>query len=252
MPSRHPARTLTSTGDKFRFPHICQQELISRELLVSTVVFCVSFGFPLSLCHFSQLTGSTVYEDVEAILTRRKGSGRRNSQGSLIHNILRAFKPLLRLLILDSHTFSASRPQALTTLVRLTMVSSFVFSSSGALLLLGTLPGAAAEYKVDFHDAIIESSRSLARDMMTFYHGEEPGKTPGKQLPDTILTPSRNTLIADSDCCRYSPRPSACWRLLLVQRCKLLRYVPRLLASDRRRHLPGRHYQSVALPGWPK
>ncbi|KAI7774487.1 glycoside hydrolase family 76 protein [Diaporthe eres] len=60
------------------------------------------------------------------------------------------------------------------------MVSSFVTSLSGALLLLlGTLPGAAAEYKVDSHDAIVESSRSLAKDMMTFYDGEEPGETPG-------------------------------------------------------------------------
>lgn len=59
------------------------------------------------------------------------------------------------------------------------MASSFVTSLSGGLLLLGTLPGAAAEFKVDSHDAIIESSRSLARDMMTFYHGDEPGETPG-------------------------------------------------------------------------
>ncbi|KAI3400603.1 hypothetical protein diail_2314 [Diaporthe ilicicola] len=50
---------------------------------------------------------------------------------------------------------------------------------SGAMLLLGTMPGAAAELKVDSHDAIVESSRSLAKDMMTFYHGEEPGATPG-------------------------------------------------------------------------
>lgn len=59
------------------------------------------------------------------------------------------------------------------------MASSFVTSLSGGLLLLGTLPGAVAEFKVDSHDAIIESSRSLARDMITFYHGNEPGQTPG-------------------------------------------------------------------------
>lgn len=59
------------------------------------------------------------------------------------------------------------------------MISSFVTSLSGALLLVGTLPGAAAEYRVDSRDAIVESSRSLARDMMTFYHGDEPGEIPG-------------------------------------------------------------------------
>lgn len=73
----------------------------------------------------------------------------------------------------------ASQSQAVTAVSRFTMASSFVTFLSGGLLLLGTLPGAAAEFKVDSHDAIIESSRSLARDMMTFYHGDEPGQTPG-------------------------------------------------------------------------
>ncbi|POS73490.1 glycoside hydrolase family 76 [Diaporthe helianthi] len=59
------------------------------------------------------------------------------------------------------------------------MVSSPVTSLSGALLLLGTLPGGVAEYKVDSRDAIVEASRSLARDMMTFYHGDEPEEIPG-------------------------------------------------------------------------
>lgn len=77
-----------------------------------------------------------------------------------------------------SHLF-ATEVQALSTVARFTMVSSFVTSLSGALLLLGTLPGAAAEYKIESHDAIVQSSRSLAKDTMTFYHGEEPGEIPG-------------------------------------------------------------------------
>ncbi|KZL81549.1 glycoside hydrolase family 76 [Colletotrichum incanum] len=50
---------------------------------------------------------------------------------------------------------------------------------SGALLLLSKLPIAAAELKIDTRDNIVESSRSLAKDAMTFYHGEEPGNIPG-------------------------------------------------------------------------
>ncbi|KAG8165991.1 hypothetical protein KVR01_004543 [Diaporthe batatas] len=59
------------------------------------------------------------------------------------------------------------------------MISSLVACLFGALLLLGILPSAGAEYKVDSHDAIVESSRSLARDLMTFYHGDEPREIPG-------------------------------------------------------------------------
>ncbi|KAK1974263.1 family 76 glycoside hydrolase [Colletotrichum cereale] len=46
---------------------------------------------------------------------------------------------------------------------------------SGALLLLGSLPSATAELKIDTRDSIAESSRSLAKDAMSFYNGEEPG-----------------------------------------------------------------------------
>ncbi|KAJ0109601.1 hypothetical protein J7T55_014163 [Diaporthe amygdali] len=59
------------------------------------------------------------------------------------------------------------------------MVTSLATVLSGSLLLLGILPGAAAELKVDSHDAIVESSKSLAKDVMTFYTGEEPGNIPG-------------------------------------------------------------------------
>ncbi|KAL1877461.1 hypothetical protein Daus18300_002448 [Diaporthe australafricana] len=59
------------------------------------------------------------------------------------------------------------------------MVAPSAIAFSGAMLLLGSLPGAAAELKVDSHDAIVESSRSLAKDMMAFYHGDDPGEIPG-------------------------------------------------------------------------
>lgn len=60
------------------------------------------------------------------------------------------------------------------------MFMSPTLALPGALLLLGSLPAvAAAELKIDTRNNIVDSARSLAKDAMTFYKGEEPGKIPG-------------------------------------------------------------------------
>ncbi|KAK2009675.1 family 76 glycoside hydrolase [Colletotrichum eremochloae] len=59
------------------------------------------------------------------------------------------------------------------------MLRSSTSSVAPCLLLLGSLSSAIAELKIDTHSNIVESSRSLAKDAMTFYNGEEPGNIPG-------------------------------------------------------------------------
>ncbi|KAK1488757.1 glycoside hydrolase family 76 [Colletotrichum abscissum] len=59
------------------------------------------------------------------------------------------------------------------------MPSPLVSTLSGALLLLGNLPNVVAELDISSADRIKESSRSLAKDLMTFYQGDKPGQTPG-------------------------------------------------------------------------
>ncbi|KAJ0332358.1 hypothetical protein COL5a_002068 [Colletotrichum fioriniae] len=59
------------------------------------------------------------------------------------------------------------------------MRSSIFPTLSGALLLLGHLPNVVAELDISSPDGIKESSKSLAKDLMTFYKGDEPGETPG-------------------------------------------------------------------------
>ncbi|KAF4777847.1 glycoside hydrolase family 76 [Colletotrichum scovillei] len=59
------------------------------------------------------------------------------------------------------------------------MPSPLVSTLSGALLLLGHFPNVVAELDISSSDSIKESSRSLAKDLMTFYKGDEPGQTPG-------------------------------------------------------------------------
>ncbi|GKT40515.1 mannan endo-1,6-alpha-mannosidase DCW1 [Colletotrichum spaethianum] len=59
------------------------------------------------------------------------------------------------------------------------MFVSLVPALSAALLLLSNVASAAAELEINTRDNIVESSRSLAKDVMTFYHGEEPGNIPG-------------------------------------------------------------------------
>ncbi|KAK1622271.1 family 76 glycoside hydrolase [Colletotrichum phormii] len=53
-----------------------------------------------------------------------------------------------------------------------------VSTLSGALWLLGHLPNVVAELDISSPDSIKESSRSLAKDLMTFYKGDEYGETP--------------------------------------------------------------------------
>ncbi|KAF9873850.1 hypothetical protein CkaCkLH20_08584 [Colletotrichum karsti] len=58
-------------------------------------------------------------------------------------------------------------------------MKSYVSAVSGALLLLGTLPGTIAELKISSGDEIITSSSKLAKDLFTLYDGDKPGKAPG-------------------------------------------------------------------------
>lgn len=59
------------------------------------------------------------------------------------------------------------------------MAVSFASVLSGALLLLGSLPGTAAELKISSRDEILASSSKLAKDVFTLYDGDEPGQVPG-------------------------------------------------------------------------
>jgi mannan endo-1,6-alpha-mannosidase len=54
------------------------------------------------------------------------------------------------------------------------------FSVLAAAILSRGLPGAvAADLSIDSRDDIIETASVLAKDLMSLYHGDEPGNTPG-------------------------------------------------------------------------
>ncbi|KAH7375514.1 family 76 glycosyl hydrolase [Plectosphaerella cucumerina] len=61
------------------------------------------------------------------------------------------------------------------------MISSVTSGASAALLLLAGLPSVVAQspYSVDSRDAILQSARTLAHDLMLFYPGNQTGQIPG-------------------------------------------------------------------------
>ncbi|OLN96284.1 Mannan endo-1,6-alpha-mannosidase DCW1-like protein 4 [Colletotrichum chlorophyti] len=59
------------------------------------------------------------------------------------------------------------------------MIPFLVTALPGALLLLGSAPLAAAELKLDSRDDIVKSSKTLAKDLISYYKGEEYGEILG-------------------------------------------------------------------------
>ncbi|OHE92567.1 hypothetical protein CORC01_12146 [Colletotrichum orchidophilum] len=91
----------------------------------------------------------------------------------------RSLKPNLVFLIALKDVGQFELIKSRLSLLFYIMLSPLISTLAGPILLLGALPSVIAELDISSPNSIKESSRSLAKDLMTFYKGDEPGNTPG-------------------------------------------------------------------------
>lgn len=110
------------------------------------------------------------------------------------------------------------------------MIALLPSALSGALLVLSSLPGSAAELKISSRDEIVESSSKLAKSLFTFYEGDKSVRLPAFFLglpsirPGTIIgikaPPSgrpTSTTSTSLEMIRSRPVSSRAWHSRLVR-----------------------------------